>query len=141
MGGKEKGKPLTKKTVAKFFVDCKQPVEDNIMDISQLEKYFQDRIKVNGKTGNLGEVVKVGREKQKVLVSVASDIQFSKLLEVPHEEVLEEAEPPGLLARHRAEEGHLRAQVLQHQQQRRRRRVKLPRSTSTSRRFRRRPLS
>merc|ERR1712224_1022016 len=78
MGGKEKGKPLTKKTVAKFFVYCKQPVEDNIMDISQLEKYFQDRIKVNGKTGNLGEVVKVGREKQKVLVSVSSDITFSK---------------------------------------------------------------
>merc|ERR1712134_139641 len=67
----EKGKPLTKKTVAKFFVD-------NIMDISQLEKYFRDRIKVNGKTGNLGEVVKVGREKQKVLVSVSSDVTFSK---------------------------------------------------------------
>merc|ERR1711869_57190 len=69
---------MGKKTMSKFFVDCKQPVEDNIMDISQLEKYFQDRIKVNGKTGNLGEVVKVGREKQKVLVSVASDICFSK---------------------------------------------------------------
>merc|ERR1719156_15864 len=76
--GKEKGKPLTKKTMSKFFVDCKQPVEDNIMDISQLEKYFQDRIKVGGKTGALGEVVKVGREKQKVLVTVSSDIKFSK---------------------------------------------------------------
>merc|ERR1719172_247904 len=77
-GKAQKGKTLTKKTVSKFFVECKQPVEDNIMDISQLEKYFQDRIKVNGKTGNLGEVVKVGREKQKVLVSVSSDVTFSK---------------------------------------------------------------
>merc|ERR1719389_888411 len=76
--GKEKGKPLTKKTMSKFFVDCKQPVEDNIMDIAQLEKYLQDRIKVGGKTGALGEVVKVGREKQKVLVTVSSDIKFSK---------------------------------------------------------------
>merc|ERR1712224_712249 len=78
--GKEKGKgkPLTKKTMSKFFVECKQPVEDNIMDVAQLDKYLQDRIKVNGKTGNLGEVVKVGREKQKVLVTVSSEIQFSK---------------------------------------------------------------
>merc|ERR1711924_222890 len=30
------------------------------------------------KTGALGEVVKVGREKQKVLVTVSSDIKFSK---------------------------------------------------------------
>merc|ERR1719453_1551792 len=78
--GKEKGKgkQLTKKTTSKFFVDCKQPVEDNIMDVAQLEKYFQDRIKVNNKTGNFGEVIKVSKEKQKVLVSVSSDIQFSK---------------------------------------------------------------
>merc|ERR1712070_276839 len=74
----KKGKTPTKKSVSKFFVECKQPVEDNIMDVAQLEKYFQDRIKVNGKTGNLGDIVKVGREKQKVLVSVASDITFSK---------------------------------------------------------------
>merc|ERR1711965_406084 len=73
------GKPLTKKTVAKFFVDCKQPVEDNIMDISQLEKYYQDRIKVNGKTGNLGEMVKIGKEKSKVTVAVSSELEkFSK---------------------------------------------------------------
>merc|ERR1711904_53004 len=77
-GKQVKGKAPTKKSVSKFFVECKQPVEDNIMDVAQLEKYLQDRIKVNGKTGNLGEAVKVGREKQKVLVSVSSEIQFSK---------------------------------------------------------------
>merc|ERR1719359_286274 len=77
-GKKEKGKQLTKKSVSKFLVDCKQPVEDNIMDVSQLEKYFQDRIKVNGKTGNFGDAVKVSKEKQKVLVSVSSEIKFSK---------------------------------------------------------------
>merc|ERR1712124_63873 len=74
--GAKKG--LVKKTVTKYWVDCAQPCEDNIMDVAQLEKYLQDRIKVNGKTGNLGEVVKVGREKQKVLVTVSSEIQFSK---------------------------------------------------------------
>merc|ERR1719473_402668 len=74
----QKGKTPTKKSMSKFYVECKQPVEDNIMDVAQLEKYFQDRIKVNGKTGNMGEVVKVSKEKQKVLVSVSSDITFSK---------------------------------------------------------------
>merc|ERR1711886_13995 len=77
--GKEKGKPLTKKTMSKFFVDCKQPVEDNIMDIAQLEKYLQDRIKVNGKTGNLGDLIKIAKEKNKVTVAVSSELEkFSK---------------------------------------------------------------
>merc|ERR1719439_493453 len=74
----QKGKTPTKKSMSKFYVECKQPVEDNIMDVSQLEKYFQDRIKVNGKTGKFGESIKVSKEKQKVLVSVTSDIKFSK---------------------------------------------------------------
>merc|ERR1712196_613458 len=74
----QKGKTPTKESMSKFYVECKQPVEDNIMDVAQLEKYFQDRIKVNGKTGNFGEAIKVSKEKQKVLVSVSSEIQFSK---------------------------------------------------------------
>merc|ERR1711964_495312 len=65
-----------KKTYAKFTVDCKQPVDDNIMDVAQLEKYFQDRIKVGGKTGNLGEAVKIAREKAKVVVT--AEMPFSK---------------------------------------------------------------
>merc|ERR1712098_273626 len=48
----------------------------NIMDVAQLEKYFQDRIKVNKKTGNLGDAVKVAREKSKVLVT--AEMPFSQ---------------------------------------------------------------
>ena len=40
------------------------------------EKFLQDRIKVGGKTGNLGDVVTVSREKANV--TVAADTQFSK---------------------------------------------------------------
>ena len=40
------------------------------------EKFLQDRIKVSGKTGNLGDMVTVSRDKAKV--TVASDIPFSK---------------------------------------------------------------
>ena len=37
---------------------------------------MQDRIKVSGKTGNLGDLVTISRDKAKV--TVASDIPFSK---------------------------------------------------------------
>ena len=40
------------------------------------EKFLQDRIKVSGKTGNLGDLISVSRDKAKV--TVASDIPFSK---------------------------------------------------------------
>jgi len=43
---------------------------------SAQEKFLLDRIKVNGKVGNLGELITVGRDKAKVLVS--ADTAFSK---------------------------------------------------------------
>lgn len=58
------------------MVDCAKPVEDKIMDIASLEKFLQERIKVGGKAGALGESVTVTREKNKI--SVTSDSNFSK---------------------------------------------------------------
>ena len=46
------------------------------MQIDVFMKYLSDRIKVNGKAGVLGDVVKVTREKTKVVV--ASEIDMSK---------------------------------------------------------------
>ncbi|XP_069699221.1 large ribosomal subunit protein eL22-like isoform X1 [Periplaneta americana] len=65
-----------KKISLKFTVDCTHPVEDNIMDVASFEKYLQERIKVNGKTNNFGNVVSLERNKMKL--SVNSDIPFSK---------------------------------------------------------------
>ncbi|KAG6483100.1 60S ribosomal protein L22-2-like [Zingiber officinale] len=68
-GGKKKG--------STFVIDCGKPVEDKIMDIASLEKFLQERIKVNGgKAGALGEAVTVTREKSKV--TVTSEGPFSK---------------------------------------------------------------
>jgi len=61
---------------AKFTIDCAQPVADGIMDAASFEKFLQDRIKVNGKTGNLGSSVNVGRDKSKVVVT--AEIPLSK---------------------------------------------------------------
>merc|ERR1712070_1010253 len=69
-------KVVKSKAVLKFTVDCSQPVDDGIMDAASFEKFLQDRIKVGGKTGNLGELVTISRDKAKVIVS--ADTAFSK---------------------------------------------------------------
>ena len=65
-----------KKKGASFVIDCAKPVEDKIMDIASLEKFLQERIKVGGKAGALGDTVAVTREKSKI--TVTSDSNFSK---------------------------------------------------------------
>lgn len=75
-GLKKKAAVAKKKVVVKFLVDCSQPVDDQIMDPAKLQQYFENRIKVNGKTGNLGEKVKITREKSKI--SVTAELPFSK---------------------------------------------------------------
>ena len=71
-----KGKGKRKKLQLKYSLDCSRPVEDGIMNASDFETYLKERIKVNGKTQNLGNVVTVERTKAKI--SVTSDIPFSK---------------------------------------------------------------
>ncbi|XP_018333802.1 60S ribosomal protein L22-like [Agrilus planipennis] len=70
-------KKSKKKESKRFVIDCTHPGEDNIMDVANFEKYLLDRIKVNGKTGNLGNNVSLVREKNTKIV-VTSDIPFSK---------------------------------------------------------------
>jgi len=65
-----------KKKGSTFTIDCSKPVEDKIMDIASLEKFLQERIKVGGKAGNLGDSVTITRDKNKIIV--ISDSNFSK---------------------------------------------------------------
>ncbi|KAM9775347.1 ribosomal protein eL22-like isoform 2-T2 [Syngnathus typhle] len=60
----------------KFSLDLTHPVEDGIMDSANFESFLKEKIKVNGKTGNLGNIVSVARMKNKI--NVTSDKQFSK---------------------------------------------------------------
>ncbi|EFJ30734.1 hypothetical protein SELMODRAFT_270704 [Selaginella moellendorffii] len=64
------------KKKATFTIDCGKPVEDKIMEIASFEKFLQDRIKVGGKTGVLGDTVTITRERNKI--SVTSENAFSK---------------------------------------------------------------
>eukprot|EP00923_Selenidium_pygospionis_P017188 GHVN01030206.1.p1 GENE.GHVN01030206.1~~GHVN01030206.1.p1 ORF type:complete len:127 (-),score=27.15 GHVN01030206.1:249-629(-) len=60
----------------KFILDCSTPVQDNIVDTARMEKFFRDRIKVEGKVGQLAGKVKVVSDKTKI--SVDSDVRFPK---------------------------------------------------------------
>ncbi|KAL9280851.1 putative ribosomal protein L22e [Arabidopsis thaliana] len=65
-----------KKKGVSFTIDCSKPVDDKIMEIASLEKFLQERIKVGGKAGALGDSVSITREKSKI--TVTADGQFSK---------------------------------------------------------------
>jgi large subunit ribosomal protein L22e len=51
-------------------------LEDKVLDPSAFEKFLHDRIKVNGKAGNLGTKVAITREKTKL--NVTAELPFSK---------------------------------------------------------------
>ena len=62
-----KGK-TAKKIHHKFVVNCRLPIEDNIIVLSDFENYLAQRIKVEGKTGNLGTNVTVSKDKDSLVV-------------------------------------------------------------------------
>ncbi|KAI8074662.1 ribosomal protein L22e [Gongronella butleri] len=61
---------------SKFVIDCSAPANDKIFDVAAFEKYLHDRIKVDGRTNNLGEAVTITRADNKIIVH--ANISFSK---------------------------------------------------------------
>ncbi|KAJ3505198.1 hypothetical protein NMY22_g17665 [Coprinellus aureogranulatus] len=64
-------------TKHKFVVDYSKPAADGVFDGADFEKFLHDRIKVEGKVGQLGENVKIVRDGANK-VTVTSNIPFSK---------------------------------------------------------------
>ncbi|KAJ9108274.1 hypothetical protein QFC19_002522 [Naganishia cerealis] len=60
------------KPAHRFFVDYSVPAGDNVFDAAGYEKYLQDRIKVDGKTGQLGENIKLSREDAKLVLTAST---------------------------------------------------------------------
>ena len=65
-----------KKTVKKLLINCSQPLEDNVIVLSDFADYLKQNIKVEGKKGNLGSAVAVTKDKNNVVVDAS--IPFSK---------------------------------------------------------------
>ncbi|KAK7533475.1 ribosomal protein L22e, partial [Phyllosticta citricarpa] len=56
--GPKKNQKITKK----FIINASQPVSDKIFDITAFEKFLHDRIKVDGRTGNLGDTIQISQQ-------------------------------------------------------------------------------
>merc|ERR1712224_819792 len=65
----------SKRQSLKFSIDCTALVDDGIMEIASFQQYLVERIKVEGKVGNLGNQVNVNTKNK---VTVSSEIPFSK---------------------------------------------------------------
>ncbi|RKF64577.1 60S ribosomal protein L22 [Erysiphe neolycopersici] len=49
------------KVTRKFIINASQPVSDKILDVSAFEKFLQEKIKVDGRVGNLGDTVQISQ--------------------------------------------------------------------------------
>ncbi|CAN8105696.1 unnamed protein product [Discula destructiva] len=59
--------PITKKgksgkVTKKFIINASQPASDKIFDVSAFEKFLNEKIKVEGRVGNLGETVQISQQ-------------------------------------------------------------------------------
>lgn len=74
---KKTGKAVKgKKTTNKFTINCSLPIEDNVIVLSDFVDFLTQKIKVEGKTGNLANTVTVSKDKNNVVVE--SKVDFSK---------------------------------------------------------------
>lgn len=60
-----------------FKIDCKDTIEDMVIDINDFSDFLKKRVKVNGKKGNLGSSVAINTE-GKTVISVNAEAPFSK---------------------------------------------------------------
>ncbi|KAI5853704.1 ribosomal L22e family protein [Tricharina praecox] len=64
------------KVTHKFIIDASQPASDKIFDVAAFEKFLHDKIKVDGRTGNLGDIVTINQEGEGKIIVIAHT-QFS----------------------------------------------------------------
>eukprot|EP00035_Acanthoeca_spectabilis_P019587 m.428900 g.428900 ORF g.428900 m.428900 type:complete len:124 (-) comp16906_c0_seq1:31-402(-) len=72
--------PSAKKVETKVFtIDCSKPATDEIFDTAHFIEFLKERIKVDGKTGNLGTTLDVSASStEEAKVVVTSHGAFSK---------------------------------------------------------------
>ncbi|CAG8490009.1 10903_t:CDS:2 [Acaulospora morrowiae] len=68
-------KPVQKK---KYIIDASAPSRDKIFDSGAFEKFLHDRVKINGRTGQLGDVVNITRSEDHKITIITSSHVFSK---------------------------------------------------------------
>jgi len=69
--------------VSQYIINCTQPVSDKIFDLSAFEKFLHDKIKVEGRVGNLGDSInisQVGDGKIEVVTHIPFSGRYLKYL-------------------------------------------------------------
>ena len=64
------------KVTQKYTINCSQPVSDKIFDLGAFEKFLHDKIKVEGRVGNLGDQVEI-KQAGDGKIEVVAHIPFS----------------------------------------------------------------
>jgi len=64
------------KVTKKYVINASQPASDKIFDVSAFEKFLHDRIKVEGRVGNLGDNVQISQSGDGK-IEVVTHIPFS----------------------------------------------------------------
>ena len=72
----KKGAKAGKKSTQKFTIDCRLPIEDGVIVLTDFQQFLTQKIKVDNKTGNLGTAVTVSADKEHIVVE--AKIAFSK---------------------------------------------------------------
>lgn len=62
--------------LAQYIINASQPASDKIFDVSAFEKFLHDRIKVEGRVGNLGDNVVISQAGEGK-IEVVAHIPFS----------------------------------------------------------------
>jgi len=68
---------LKGKATKKFVVNAAQPTNDKIFDLDGFERFLNERIKVEGRVGNLGDAVKINKFSNEGKIEVITHIEFS----------------------------------------------------------------
>src|ERR1700735_4548358 len=69
--------------IFQYTINCTQPVSDKIFDLSAFEKFLHDKIKVDGRVGNLGDSInisQVGDGKIEVVTHIPFSGRYLKYL-------------------------------------------------------------
>ncbi len=70
------GKKAVKTKALKYTIDCSQPRKDGVLTVDDVKHFMHDRIKVNGKTGQLGDSISIQSDQFNLYVT--TNIPFSK---------------------------------------------------------------
>ena len=62
--------------LAQFTINASQPASDKIFDVAAFEKFLHDKIKVDGRVGNLGDAVEIKQQGQGK-IEIVTHIDFS----------------------------------------------------------------